>query len=53
MPFTPIAHGILSPYLLTNLVGCRWVYRVKVRLDGLVDCLKARLVVKGYAQKYG
>ena len=35
------------------LVGCRWVYTVKVDLDGQVDCLKACLVAKGYTQVYG
>ena len=34
-------------------VGCRWVYTVKIGLDGRVDHLKARLVAKGYTQKYG
>ena len=34
-------------------VGCRWVYTVKIGLDGGVDRLKARLVAKGYAQIYG
>ena len=34
-------------------IGCRWVYTVKVRLDGQIDRLKARLVAKGYAQQYG
>ena len=33
-------------------VGCRWVYTVKVGLDGQVDRLKARLVTKGYTQQY-
>ena len=36
-----------------SLVGCRWVYTVKVGLDGQVDRLKARLVAKGYTQQYG
>ena len=36
-----------------TLVGCRWVYIVKTGLDGQVDCLKARLVTKGYTQVYG
>ena len=35
------------------LVGCRWLYTVKVGLDGQVDRLKARLVAKGYTQAYG
>ena len=34
-------------------VGCRWVYTVKVGLDGQVERLKARLVAKGYTQVYG
>ena len=34
-------------------IGCRWVFIVKVNLDGSVSRLKARLVAKGYAQTYG
>ncbi|PHT77450.1 hypothetical protein T459_20972 [Capsicum annuum] len=34
-------------------VGSRWIYTVKVGLDGTVDRLKARLVAKGYTQIYG
>ena len=33
-------------------IGCRWVYIVKIGLDGQVDHLKARLVAKGYTQVY-
>ena len=36
-----------------SLVGCRWVYTVKVGPDGQIDRLKARLVAKGYTQQYG
>ena len=36
-----------------SLVGCRWVYTVKVGPDGHVDRLKARLVANGYTQVYG
>ena len=30
-------------------IGCRWVFTVKVNLDGLIDRLKACLVAKRYA----
>ena len=33
-------------------VGCRWVYTVRVGLDGQVDWLKAHLVAKGYTPQY-
>ena len=36
-----------------TLVGCRWVYIVKIGPDGQLDRLKARLVAKGYTQVYG
>ena len=36
-----------------KVIGCRWVFVVKVNLDGSVARLKARLVEKGYAQTYG
>ena len=34
-------------------VGCKWVFRTKFGSDGPVERYKARLVVKGYTQKYG
>ena len=35
------------------VVGCCWVYTVKVGPDGKIDRLKARLVAKGCIQQYG
>lgn len=32
----------------SNLVGCRWLFRVKCHTDGTVDKFKARLVAIGF-----
>lgn len=36
-----------------NIVGCKWVFRIKRNADGEIDKYKARLVAKGYSQVYG
>ena len=36
-----------------NLVGCKWVFTSKYRVDGSLQKFKARLVAKGYTQTYG
>jgi hypothetical protein len=32
-------------------VGCKWIFKKKIKPDGTVDKFKARLVVKGFTQK--
>jgi len=34
-------------------IRCKWIYRTKFHLDGLVDKHKARLVAQGYNQQFG
>ena len=32
-------------------IGCKWVFKKKLRPDGTIERYKARLVAKGYTQK--
>ena len=34
-------------------LGCKWIFKKKMRSDGTIDKYKARLVAKGYTQKEG
>ena len=36
-----------------RIVGCRWIFTVKLNPNGVIDRYKARLVTKEYTQKYG
>lgn len=29
-------------------ISCKWVYKIKNKSDGSVDCYKSHLVTKGY-----
>ena len=35
------------------MVGCKWIYKIKTRSDGSIECYKARLVAKVFTQEYG
>ncbi|RVW13589.1 Retrovirus-related Pol polyprotein from transposon RE1 [Vitis vinifera] len=34
-------------------IGCKWVFKTKLRVDGLIERHKSRLVAKGYTQVEG
>lgn len=34
-------------------IGCKWVFKVKQKVDGSIERYKARLVAKGYTQTEG
>ena len=36
-----------------DVIGTKWVYKTKYKLEGTIDKYKARLVANGYAQKEG
>ncbi|CAN1345572.1 Retrovirus-related Pol polyprotein from transposon RE1 [Linum perenne] len=36
-----------------NIVGCKWIYRIKRHSDGMIQRFKARLVAQGYNQEEG
>ena len=34
------------------MVGCKWIYKIKIHFDGSIERYKARLVAKGFTQEY-
>lgn len=36
-----------------HAIGCKWVFKIKYKLDGCIESYKARLVAKGYTQQEG
>ncbi|GJV58373.1 zinc finger, CCHC-type containing protein [Tanacetum coccineum] len=34
-------------------LGCKWIFKRKMKVDGTIDKFKARLVIKGFRQKEG
>ena len=46
-------HLVSSQDAGSNIIDCKWVYKIKRRADGSIDRYKARLVAKGFKQRYG
>jgi hypothetical protein len=44
---------LVLPESATNIIGCKWVFRIKRKSDGSIDRYKARLVAKGFHQQPG
>jgi hypothetical protein len=41
------------PNKITNVIDCKWVYKIKRKVDGSLDRDKVRFFVKGFKQRYG
>jgi histone deacetylase 1/2 len=44
---------LVPPPRHKNIIGAKWVFKIKRKADGTIDRYKARLVAKGYRQRYG
>ena len=44
---------LVPPDGISNMVGCKWIFRIKRHSDGSIDRFKARLVAKGFHQRPG
>jgi hypothetical protein len=42
---------LILPTSTMNIVGCKWVFRLKRKADGFIDRYKALLVTKGFHQQ--
>ena len=45
--------SLVPPSLNQNIVGCKWVFRIKRNADGSIKRYKACLVAKGFHQQPG
>jgi histone deacetylase 1/2 len=53
--FSTLLHNgtwiLVPPVCASNLVGCKWIFRIKRNVDGIVACYKAKLVAKSFHQR--
>jgi hypothetical protein len=45
--------SLVPPHPSHNIVGCKWVFKLKRKADGSIERHKARLVAKGFHQQAG
>uniref|UniRef100_A0A2N9GEP2 Reverse transcriptase Ty1/copia-type domain-containing protein n=1 Tax=Fagus sylvatica TaxID=28930 RepID=A0A2N9GEP2_FAGSY len=48
-----VRQSLVQPKPNTNVVGCKWVFRIKRNVAGTIERYKARLVAKGFHQLHG
>jgi hypothetical protein len=44
---------LFPPFKGSNILDCKWVFKVKHKADGILDKYKDQLVAKGYKKRYG
>lgn len=44
--------NIVDLHVGKKAIGCKWVYKVKLKSDGSLERCKVRLVAKGFNQRY-
>lgn len=48
-----ITRSLVPASMNSNVVGCKWTFKIKKKVDGIVERHKACLVAKGYNQCFG